>query len=273
MIVYLITNQINGKRYVGQTIQTMGARWSRHCSLSKANSGMPIVHAIQKYEKCNFIKEVLIECQSIEEMNYWEKYYIEQFNTLTPNGYNVLPGGLNSLHTEETKKKIADAQRGNKNHNFGKIASLETKNKMSIGHIGLKRSEDVRKACSERVSGGKHPMFGKCHTEESRNKISKSLKGLNTWTLGTKVSAETKRKISEAQMGKSPSIETRNKLAKAHSGVSVEIYCPQTETTYRSLNQASISLSIDRCKIKDILRGKRNHTKGYTFLYVKGGTK
>jgi len=106
MIVYLITNKINGKRYVGQTVQLLNVRWSKHCHVSNANKGMLIVHAIQKYGRDSFEIKVLSKCSSLEEMNYRERYYIKLLKTSSPNGYNILPGGLNSLHTEETKKKI-----------------------------------------------------------------------------------------------------------------------------------------------------------------------
>jgi hypothetical protein len=247
MIVYVITNKINGKRYVGQTIQSMEARWSKHCSIYKANKGMPIVNAIQKYGKDVFEKEILMKCESVEEMNHWEKFYIKSFESLTPNGYNVLPGGKNSLHTEETKRKIKEAQTGELNHNFGKKASLKTKQKMSLSRIGMKHSEEFRRACSERVIGKKHPMFGKHHTEETKNKISKSNKG------------------------KIFSIETRNKLSKAKDRDKVKIYCFQTDIIYDSITLVSRILDLDRSKIKEVAKGKRSHTYGYTFKFVEEG--
>jgi hypothetical protein len=249
MIVYLITNKVNGKRYVGQTVQTLKERWSKHCHVTHANEGMPIVKAIQKYGKESFEKKVLAKCNSIEEMNYRESYYIELLDTRTPNGYNVLSGGGNSLHTEESKKKIAIAQTGEKNHNFGKKASLETRIKMSKGHMGLRRSEEVKRACSERVTGEKHPMFGKHHTEESARKISKSL------------------------MGRIFSPESIEKMSKSRDKDKVKIFCFETDTEYESVTMAAKVLDLDRCKIKEVAKGKRSHTYGYTFKFIEEGKK
>lgn len=247
MIVYLITNKINGKRYVGQTIQTLGRRWSKHCHITQANSGMPVVKAIQKYGKENFTKKVLSRCNSIEEMDHREAYYIKLFSTRTPYGYNVLSGGGNSLHTEESKKKIADAQTGEKNHNFGKKASLKTRAKMSASQTGKhKFSEEERKQISERVTGEKHPMFGKHHTDDSKGRISKSL------------------------MGRTYSPESIQKMSKSRDKYKVKIFCFETGTEYESVTTASKVLGLDRCKIKEVAKGKRSHTYGYTFKFVEG---
>lgn len=268
MIVYLITNKINGKRYIGQTIQTLNKRWYNHCHVGKSNKGMPVVNAIKKYEKENFEIKILSKCKTVEEMNHREAYYIKLLNTRYPSGYNVLSGGSNSLHTEESKKKIADAQTGSKNHNFGKKASKETKEKQSKGRLGVKRSKEICKACSERVSGDKHPMFGKHHREESKKKMSHKMMGRAPGNKGKKASQETRDKISLAGMGRVPSVETKNKLSEKNSKPDMEIFCHQTQTKYRSINYACKILKLIRHRVKGVLKGKSRHTKGYTFEYT-----
>lgn len=69
MIVYLITNLVNGKKYVGQTHQTLAKHWSRHCWLSTSKSRMPIAMAIAKYGKENFTIQKLCDCSTQEEMD------------------------------------------------------------------------------------------------------------------------------------------------------------------------------------------------------------
>lgn len=82
--IYKITNLINGKSYIGQSIH-IEQRWSEHCR----NSSKRIISlAIQKYGKDNFKFEILEEC-SQDELDKKERFYIQKFNSLVPHGYNV----------------------------------------------------------------------------------------------------------------------------------------------------------------------------------------
>jgi group I intron endonuclease len=266
MIVYLITNKINGKRYVGQTVQTLSARFSKHCYLRTANEGMPIVHAIQKYGKGNFEIKVLATCDSIEQMNHRESCYIGILKTRTPHGYNVLSGGSNSRHTEETERKIGQSNIGK---HTGRKCTEETKKRMSESRMGIKRSPEFKKGCSERVKGEKHPMFGKHHSEDSKQKISIALIGVNTWSKGKKATQETKQKISIASTGRSPTLEVKQKLSLINSHPDMEVFCHQTNMTYSSTSQAARVLGLNRGKVKNVLKGRSEHTKGYTFIYTR----
>lgn len=92
--IYKITNKINGKIYIGQTIQTVKARWYRHCgkkSLSKNEMDMHIKRAILKYGKQNFEVETLEDCDS-KFLNDREIYYISYYDSYK-HGYNSTLGG------------------------------------------------------------------------------------------------------------------------------------------------------------------------------------
>lgn len=82
--IYQITNKINNKSYIGQSIH-IERRWMEHCRPS-ANS--QIAQAIKKFGKDNFEFKILEEC-SIQELDEKEIYYIQKYNTINPNGYNV----------------------------------------------------------------------------------------------------------------------------------------------------------------------------------------
>lgn len=89
--VYLITNLINGKRYIGQTTIGIEKRFKAHYSDSKSSRSnkMAITNAIKKHGKENFtIKEIAISYNQ-EQLNFSEEFYIKSFNTLSPNGYNL----------------------------------------------------------------------------------------------------------------------------------------------------------------------------------------
>lgn len=91
--IYIITNSINSKVYIGQTIQPLTKRWEEHCRIacSKNEANMVIKKAIFKYGKENFIIKELEKC-AIEDLDKREIYYIDLYNSYN-NGYNSTKGG------------------------------------------------------------------------------------------------------------------------------------------------------------------------------------
>ena len=88
--IYKITNTINQKSYIGQTMQTLETRINKHFSRSQtATTG--IDYAIGKYGKENFTVEQLCECDN-SQMDELERYYIQLYDTYN-NGYNLTLGG------------------------------------------------------------------------------------------------------------------------------------------------------------------------------------
>ena len=95
MGIYKITNNINNKVYIGQSIN-IEKRIKQHFWKAKCEKDISfnsILHkAIRKYGAENFSWEVLQEC-SIEEIDELEQKYIKEYNSISPNGYNILIGG------------------------------------------------------------------------------------------------------------------------------------------------------------------------------------
>lgn len=99
--IYCIENLVNGKKYIGQTIEIIRKRWNRHRSASKSGD-QAIYRAMRKYGVENFsISEIkMVECPNKESLlnalNDLEVYYIDKYHTLvTKNGYNETKGGNN----------------------------------------------------------------------------------------------------------------------------------------------------------------------------------
>lgn len=112
MTIYLITNRVNRKQYVGQTKSSLKRRFNQHCDKRNKTA---ISYAILKYGRENFSIEVIREnVNSMDELNELEIRYIKDLNTISPNGYNVEYGGKCSPPSEETKRKISKANRGRK---------------------------------------------------------------------------------------------------------------------------------------------------------------
>ena len=82
--VYLTTNLVNGKQYVGDhTIKSQGKYY--------LGSGTILKQAIKKYGEENFFKEILKWFTTREKAYKSQQIYIYKFNTLSPNGYNISP--------------------------------------------------------------------------------------------------------------------------------------------------------------------------------------
>jgi group I intron endonuclease len=151
MEVYLVTNKVNGKQYVGQTVYTLKRRWSSHGSDVKRNRGPhALVHAIVKYGKENFSIKTLRFCKTREELNSIEKHFIMKLKTKAPNGYNITDGGDGTLgvpytdvQLEKFRKTIGDSRKGSGNSFFGKTHDKNAKKKMRLAKLGKPRAPGV----------------------------------------------------------------------------------------------------------------------------------
>lgn len=116
--IYKITNLVNNKIYIGQTIRKNPLdRFKYHVEIAaissgKYDNGMVIVKAIRKYGKDNFLFEVIDKAYSKDELNKLEGKYINQFRSLvTENGYNILLINADGRpeFSKETKLKLSNA--------------------------------------------------------------------------------------------------------------------------------------------------------------------
>ena len=90
--IYKITNKVNGKLYIGQTIYPLSYRYTNHLSDARNGRGYAMASAIRKYGEKNFKIELIEECDE-DQLNDLEIKYIKKYNSVTPNGYNLTHGG------------------------------------------------------------------------------------------------------------------------------------------------------------------------------------
>ena len=125
--IYLITNTINGKVYIGQTKMSVNRRFGMHCRSDEIVIGK----AIKKYGKENFKVEIIGTANSLEELDNLEISLIAQYKEFYIL-YNVSLGGNgHKVVSEETKKKISESHKGKKK-------SPEHVEKVRQFHIGRK---------------------------------------------------------------------------------------------------------------------------------------
>lgn len=152
MIIYKVTNNVNGKIYIGQTIRTIDERISEH--QRKKNS--LIGKAIKRYGIESFTIESIETVTTIEMLNNREIYWIKHFKCMVPNGYNQCVGGNNTMgftHREESKQKMSESKSklymGENNPFYGKTHSIEAKQKMSKQRKGRTLSEEWKRKIGE----------------------------------------------------------------------------------------------------------------------------
>lgn len=225
--VYKITNSINGKVYIGQSINIY-ARWKDHVHSLNRNDSRCILlqRAWNKYGEENFSFEILELCPE-NMLDEVEIKYIELYDSCN-NGYNIESGGNANKHLSE-----------------------ETKQKLRESHLGKTMSDETKKKMSESRKGNKNPMYGKKHTDETKKKISDNNKGktghvisdaqkeiCRAANLGKILSEETKQKISEANKGNIP-----------HNKNLYPVYCVEQKRFFENPSTAGKELGINSSNI------------------------
>ena len=179
----------SGKYYIGQTIDE-NSRRRAFLTYNAQYGGRKIDNARRKYGPENFEYTVLIKItgDNPEEvknyLNILEEGFIKMYDSFK-NGYNSTTGGDSRILSEESRKILSEAHKGQVSHMKGKHLSEETKQKLSKSLRGMK-------AWNKGI-----PM-----SEEQKKKLSEVHKGKTTWMKGRKHSQETRRKISESNKGK-----------------------------------------------------------------------
>jgi len=216
--IYILTSP-SGKSYIGQTVRTIEERFEEH-EAGKSNSCRAIYNAIKFHGWENFEKD-WYECPN-EDLNKHEELMVEVLGTLSPGGYNLREGGgSHGKLSEESKKKMSEARLGEKNHNFGKPRTKETKQRISEALFGKLLMEETKQKMSE-------TRLGKTHTEETKQKMSEAQLGEKNHMYGKNGeknqmfgkfhTEETKQKMSEAKRGKTHTEEHKQKNREARLG-------------------------------------------------------
>lgn len=192
--VYITTNLLNGKQYVGD-------HSANKLIDNYFGSGLYIGRALLENGKENFTREILEFFNNKEEAFNAQEKYIMQYNTMVPNGYNISPkGGMQTPDgcADETRKKISNT-------------------KLSQN---LMMSDEQKKKISKKLAGRKKPPRSKEHSDN----ISKSKKEKKAapWNKGLKKDTDERVKKYSESSGKSRKGKPSNMSGKKHRPESIE---------------------------------------------------
>lgn len=239
MYIYLITNTINGKRYVGKCERPVNK------TKKYMGSGIALKAAFEKYGIEFFAKEIIEENLTRETIADRERYWIKEFNTRGDFGYNLTEGGDGcSNPTDEVRKKISE------------------KNKKYVGELssryGSKLTEEHKEILRQR-------NLGKPLSCETKKKISSS-------STGRVLSDSTKKKMSESRLGKPLPQSVRESMKKNRPNkIKIQKIDKKTNTvlkTYDSLHDASEDTNISVSNISMCINGKLKSSGGYIWMRI-----
>lgn len=239
MYIYLITNTINGKKYVGKCERPS------HKTTKYMGSGTYLKSAIKKYGIEFFTKEILEENLTKEIICEREKYWIKELNTKGEFGYNLTDGGDGVVNvTDEIRKKISEKNKtlvGSLNSRYGAKLTEEHKEMLRQSNLGKKLSEEVKK------------------------KISKSKKG-------TKMSEKTKQKMRENRLGKPLPNHIKQKMKEnSHNKIMVQKIDKKTNDVlevYDSIHDAYFDTGIQVSNISMCINGKLKSSGGFIWKRI-----
>lgn len=201
--IYMWTNKINSKRYIGKTHRNVDKRRREHIN---GDGNKSLKSDINKYGVNNFNFEILHDGILDFLLNDYEIEAIKKYDCISPNGYNLTSGGGTGRHTQDTLDKLSKVLKGKKR-------SAETRYRISQSKKGEKHYWFGKKnpKHSEAMRGENNPNYGKPLSNEHKQNISKANKG-------RKHSKEIRNKMSESRKGKKHSIETKRKISQSHKG-------------------------------------------------------
>lgn len=247
--IYKITSP-SGRIYIGQSIDIYKA-WNKRYKSGHCKNQSKLFNSIKKYGWDSHEKEIIHQIEYNEaELNRLEKYYEELYDSTNPKtGLNLRKGGGSAGRmSEETRKKMSESHKGEKNYWFGKKLSEATREKMRYANSG-ERSNQFGKPLTPRqlevLRKGRINLLmydSSNPSPETRQKISQFHKG-KKWSLGKKATEEQRKKMRERSIGeknpffgKKHTNESRQKVSATKSKI---ILNTQTGIFYFGLKEVS----------------------------------
>lgn len=246
--IYRIRNVINGKIYIGSSVN-LKKRWYEHRrQLCNGDHGNHYLQASwKKYGEEAFLFEIVEECDHLDDaaMLDREQWHLDNSGCLK-NGYNIRPRADATTHSPESIEKCR------------------------LARIGKKRKPET-------IARMRASMLGKKHSDETKEKISRSGAG----RICGPCSPEKKEKLRQANLGKKQSQETRDKCRAAQVRINltskfrkpieqIDQNSGDVIATFPSINSAVRATNTDRTALSQCCSGRNKTANGFVWRYKIG---
>jgi group I intron endonuclease len=242
--VYQIINSIDGKRYIGSSVNLSKRKNTHFSDLKKQkHKNRHLLSAYNKYGSNNFKFEIILYC-SREDAIFYEQRVIDLYN-FSKELYNLSPSAKDNL---------------------GFKMPQSSKDLLSKINKGKKHTKESKLKMSQSRTGKKNHMYGKRHTEETKEKVRQARKGMIA-------SDETIEKMSKKRKGVPKSEAHKRKMSENNSRkIPIKVFDYINKEyigEFDSLTKCAKILEIDRRMISAVLKGKLKHCGGYIFEKIE----
>tara|TARA_Y100000310_G_scaffold341482_1_gene440758 strand:+ start:534 stop:1364 length:831 start_codon:yes stop_codon:yes gene_type:complete len=237
--IYLITNAINGKIYVGCSINIPRRIYHHKCRLNaNKHANKHLQRSINKHGLASFTIKILKKCKS-GLLSKIEQSYLDSLNCFSPHGYNIEPLAGQASHAPETKAKLS------------KLAKERWENPTMEMIKGAKRTKEknIASGLFDRISKNK---TGVPRSEQTRKKLSTSIRD-------SEACKKIRQKIADSKRGTKRPPEEVYKIqmnARGRKGI-IQIDNNGKEINrFRSLRHAREITGFAPCEISKVCKGQ-----------------
>ena len=279
----MATNNANGKQYVGQTIRTVKERWYEHCyyAMHGITNNSAVDRAIAKYGADSFTVETIAEGVPVEELCALETEKIIEYDTLSPNGYNLVASQERGyVVSDETRAKLSAAsKRGHAMSSPDRYAKIGMKSRgkhsmpmhpntraaLIAANTGRSPSSETRRKMSESRKAMLSQMPSEWHEKRSRD-TSEAMKRRFERDEERQHASQLARARWEDPEYRERVLSTR----KANCKQGVPVVCVETGESFPCISDAAKAKGIKKPhNIGDCLKGRRQSAGGYHWVVAE----
>jgi group I intron endonuclease len=235
---YKVTNQLNGRVYIGITRQKLRSRWMAHVSWAKCGRKGVLADAIREHGEAAFVMEHLASARTWDDLCAVELALIcQERTTIWDGGYNVTQGGegMNGYVATESHRRAISAKLK------GVPKSAEQRAKLALARTGTTASPDTKAKMSAAHKG----------KSQSPEWVQRRMSA----TAGRKCSAETRAKISLARSIQKASAETKAEMSASRKGRKLNL-SPEQRAAYSAAKTGLRHSAETRAKISAARRAR-----------------